>query len=108
MAQEGQLHLLPLKGFWADVGQPKDFLIGSALHLKSLVARSPNTLTREINECDINEGVMIDTSAKIGTKCRIGPHVVIGAQCVIGDGVRLSNCVIMPNAVVKDVNSNDL
>jgi len=26
MANEGQLFALDLKGFWMDVGQPKDFL----------------------------------------------------------------------------------
>ena len=35
MAKDGQLHSTPLIGFWADVGQPKDFLSGMNLYLES-------------------------------------------------------------------------
>lgn len=103
MAKQGELYLFPLVGFWADVGQPKDFLIGSALNLKSLSVRIPEKLRTTIDGGELSGCVMIHDSAKIGLKCKIGPNVVIGAKCVIGDGVRLSNCVILPNSTVKEV-----
>ena len=40
MAQSGELHAIPLAGFWADVGQPKDFLIGMDLYLASHAKRN--------------------------------------------------------------------
>ena len=85
------------------MGQPKDFLIGSALHLKFLSKCNPEKLIKVIPECEVSGCVMLHESAKIGHKCKIGPNVVIGAKCTIGDGVRLTNCVIMPNAIIKDV-----
>ena len=39
MADEGELHCMQLKGFWMDVGQPKDFLTGMCLYLEFLRQR---------------------------------------------------------------------
>jgi mannose-1-phosphate guanylyltransferase len=33
MAKDKQLYAYELKGFWMDVGQPKDYLIGMGLYL---------------------------------------------------------------------------
>ncbi|KAJ3318704.1 mannose-1-phosphate guanyltransferase [Boothiomyces sp. JEL0866] len=99
MARAGQLHATPLEGFWADVGQPKDFLTGSALYLESLAKKSDARL----HKADYVSGnVLVDASAKIGKGCKIGPNVVIGPNAVIGDGVRLKDSVIMGGANVKD------
>jgi mannose-1-phosphate guanylyltransferase len=35
MADEGQLFAFELQGFWMDIGQPKDFLVGMCLYLQS-------------------------------------------------------------------------
>jgi mannose-1-phosphate guanylyltransferase len=85
-----------------DVGQPKDFLIGTCLYLSHLAKNQPEMLASP--SCDyVHKGnVLVDPSAKIGKDCRIGPNVVIGPNCVIGDGVRLQRCVILEGAVVKD------
>lgn len=37
MAQDGQLYAFNLKGFWMDVGQPKDFLTGQLLILLYII-----------------------------------------------------------------------
>ncbi len=103
MAKEGQLHMMPLNGFWADVGQPKDFLTGMALNLTSYSKLKPEKLTKTVIESQIIGNVLIDPTAKIGKNCKIGPNVVIGAKCVVGDGVRLNNAVIMSNCSIKDV-----
>ena len=47
MANDGQLHAIALEGFWADVGQPKDFLIGTRLFLNSLVSKKPHLLCKQ-------------------------------------------------------------
>jgi mannose-1-phosphate guanylyltransferase len=33
MAEDGQLYQMVLPGFWMDIGQPKDYLIGVKLYL---------------------------------------------------------------------------
>lgn len=100
MAAEKQLHSIPLKGFWADVGQPKDFLTGTALYLESLREKDPSTLATGKN---ITGNVLIDPTAKIGNNCKIGPNVTIGPGVVIGDGVRLKSSVLMKECNIKDV-----
>jgi len=92
MAAEGQLYCMTLPGFWMDVGQPKDFLAGTALYLGHAEEANPSMLST-------GEGfegpVLVDPSAKIGKGCRIGPNVTIGPNCVIGDGVRLKDTVVL-------------
>ena len=36
MASDGQLYAMDLEGFWMDIGQPRDFLIGSIMYLENL------------------------------------------------------------------------
>jgi len=98
MATDGELFAMDLKGYWMDVGQPKDFLTGIGLHLSHVAKTNPEHLAK--GDCIVGH-VLIDPSAKIGKGCRIGPDVNIGANVVIEDGVRLSKCCIMDNSVVK-------
>jgi len=49
MAKEGQLYCMTLEGFWMDIGQPKDFLLGSSLYLNSLRKKSSKELSAESN-----------------------------------------------------------
>lgn len=44
MARDGELYAFELKGFWMDVGQPKDFLTGMCMYLKSLREKDPEQL----------------------------------------------------------------
>lgn len=101
MVQDGKLHSFDLEGFWMDVGQPKDFIAGTELYLKSL-ERKKSSLLASNSEPYIHGNVLIDPSAKIGNNCKIGPHVTIGPNVVIGDGVRLQQCVILKGSRVKD------
>lgn len=89
MAAEGLLYVMELSGFWADVGQPKDYLVGQSLLLHSLSEHDPEALVAGER---YNGNVMVHPTAKIGQGCSIGPDVVIGANCVIGDGTRLKGC----------------
>jgi len=99
MASEGQLYCMTLPNFWMDVGQPRDFLAGTALYLNYCAKTNSNELRK-------GEGfdgpVLVDTTAKIGKGCRIGPNVVIGPNCVVGDGVRLKDTVILEGTKVGD------
>jgi len=92
IANDGKMFCLNLEGFWMDVGQPKDFLLGTNLYLKHLSEREPSRLAHGEG---IHGPVLVDSSAKLGEGCIIGPNVTIGPNCVIEDGVRLKNCVIL-------------
>lgn len=99
VAADKKLYATELDGYWMDVGQPKDYLTGLALHLSSKKRKR----SEELAQGDHIEGnVIIDESCKIGKGCKIGPNVSIGQGCEIGDGVRLSNCVLLHRVKVKN------
>lgn len=99
IAEDKHLYAVALEGYWMDVGQPKDYLTGLALHLNSRKRKRPD----ELAEGEGIEGnVIIDPTSQIGKDCKIGPNVSIGQGCEIGDGVRLSNCVLLHRVKVKN------
>lgn len=96
MARDGQLHAMDLEGFWMDVGQPKDYLIGIGLYLQSLASK------QVLPSGDhIHGNVLIDPSAKIGKGCVIGPNVTIGPNVILEDGVRVTKAAIFEGAKLK-------
>eukprot|EP00834_Sanchytrium_tribonematis_P007845 NODE_783_length_3906_cov_1.215393.p2 type:complete len:270 gc:universal NODE_783_length_3906_cov_1.215393:1976-1167(-) len=68
MAQDHQLHAMDLEGFWMDVGQPKDYLTGVGLFLKSIQKNSPTELS---SASYISGNVLVDASASVGSNCNI-------------------------------------
>lgn len=98
MAKDGTLHALDLEGYWMDVGQPKDYLAGIGLHLKSLADKNPSLLPHGDH---IVGNVLIDPTAKIGKNCMIGPNVTIGANVIIEDGVRIFKAAILDGAHIR-------
>lgn len=98
MASDNQLYCKTLEGFWMDVGQPKDFLAGTALYLDHLSTITPSIL--QTGE-GILSPVMIDPSAVVGKGCIIGPNVTIGPRCVIHDGVRIQNSTLLAGSTIK-------
>ena len=122
MTRDGELHCMDLEGFWMDVGQPRDYLTGIGLYLKSLEKRASNAphtpvgthppqsphplvlkkmVSSQGHDYTINGNVLIDPTAIIGRNCIIGPNVTIGAGCVIGDGVRITRSAIFEGAQIK-------
>lgn len=98
MASDKQLFAFELKGFWMDVGQPKDYLTGMGLYLNYLRQSHPERLSRDNGFVG---NVLADSTVKIGERCRIGPNVVIGPRVIIQDGVCLKNCTILADSLVK-------
>jgi len=75
MASDQELYAFPLKGFWADIGKPKDFLLGVELFLNDLYEKKHHELFTPI--CDsVGKNVFIDKSAKVEEGCFIGPNAV--------------------------------
>ncbi|KAK6591127.1 GDP-mannose pyrophosphorylase (4N40) [Cryptosporidium xiaoi] len=111
---------------WADIGNPKDYLIGSALFLEffslnvenakkgskvglsesnlrlfeTLIENNGLKLHQKSDTFSVQGNNVIHETAKIGAACKIGPNVIIGRNCVIGDGVRLKDCTIFGGTVI--------
>ena len=102
MASDQELYAFPMKGFWADIGKPKDFLIGVELFLNDLYEKQANHELFTPMSDMIGKNVVIDKSAKIEKGCFIGPNVVIGAGCEIKSGTRIKNSVLFQNCVVGE------
>jgi len=98
MAKDGQLFAYELQGFWMDVGQPKDFITGTSLYLRSLREKNPSLL---YNGPGVVGNALVDSTAKIGENCRIGPNVTVGPGVVIEDGVCIKRCTILKDAHIK-------
>lgn len=99
MAEDCQLHSFDLKGFWMDVGQPKDYLTGVGLFLDSLAKHGSTELSASAPH--IKGSVLIHPTAQIGKDCLIGPNVTIGPNVVIADGVRITKSAIFEGAVIQ-------
>jgi mannose-1-phosphate guanylyltransferase len=105
MAVKHDLYAMTLGGYWMDIGQPRDFLKGTKLHLASLAINAPADLATGPG---ITGNVIIHPSATVGSGCSIGPDVVVGPNVVLGDGVRVANATLMEgtrvgsHALVKD------
>lgn len=99
MAADKQLHAFVLPGYWMDIGQPKDFLIGMVLHLDFLKRSEPQTLASGAN---IRGNVLIDPTATVHASAVLGPDVVIGPGAVVGAGARIKRSTVMDGAKVLD------
>jgi len=99
MAEEGELFAFDLQGYWMDVGQPPEYLIGQALHLNYLADKNQDLLAKGTY---INGHVIIDPTAKIGDDCSIGPNVVIGPNVIVGNGVRMANSTLLKGVVIRN------
>lgn len=75
MANDNQLYVIKLKGFWRDIGQPVDFLIGSKLYLTTLEEKKDDKLSKGTN---ITGAVMVHEEAKVADDASLGPNVSIG------------------------------
>jgi mannose-1-phosphate guanylyltransferase len=98
MADEGLLYVMELDGFWADIGQPRDYLAGQALYLASMRHQKSGSLAAGP---EFVGNVLVDPTAKIGDGCLIGPDVVIGPGCVIESGVRLQGTTVLPGVTIR-------
>ena len=99
VADDKKLFALRLKGYWMDIGQPKDYVTGVNLHLASLRARAPAELAPA--GAGIKGNVLIHASARVAPGAVLGPDVVVGPHCVVEEGARLISASLLEGAVVK-------
>lgn len=98
MAHDGQLYCMELEGYWMDIGQPKDFITGTALHLGALKKKNPDSL---YHGPGVRGNVMVHPTATVHPDAVIGPNVVVGPGAVIENGTCISRCVIMKDAKIE-------
>ena len=98
MAAEGQLHAFVLPGYWMDIGQPKDYLTGSVLHLDYISRSRPDMLAPQ--KSNIVGNVLIHPSAQIADDCLLGPNVVIGPNVIVQSGARIERSTILEGTKV--------
>ncbi|KAH9385240.1 mannose-1-phosphate guanylyltransferase [Nematocida major] len=73
-----------LKGFWMDIGQPKDYVLGNILYHQ--------------NNPDLS---MIDKTARISPGAMIGKNTTIGPGVEIEEGVEIENSIVFEGACIK-------
>ena len=103
MAKEGELYCMELEGFWMDIGQPQDYILGLDKFLPHCKERIGKLATSEdAAKCKfiVRGSVVIHPSAVIEEGAELGPNVTVGANCRIGACARLLNCAILDNSVI--------
>lgn len=98
MANDDELYCLELNGYWMDIGQPKDFITGTCLHLNALKKKSPEILYHGPGH---RGNVLVHPTAKIHEDVQLGPNVVIGANVILEKGCSLSRCIVMKGSRVQ-------
>jgi len=118
LAAQNALYAMTLEGFWADVGQPRDFLRGTELFLAwradqllkkkqqqqedaktTTIATVTSTATKSWSEVG---NVLVDPTATIEEGAVLGPNVVVGAGCRVGRFARLRDTTLLPTSRVGD------
>jgi len=98
MANEGQLFCMELQGYWMDVGQPKDFITGTCMHLNAMRKKCPELL---YSGPGVRGNVMVHPSAKVHPEVVIGPNVIVGPEAVIEKGACVSRSILMKGARIN-------
>jgi mannose-1-phosphate guanylyltransferase len=118
MAEEKQLHVFDLRGFWMDIGRPQDYLRGQRLYLAHYQRRPHPELGLGSGTLDAERNVVIGKNVRIGKNVQIvnsavfdgsviGDNVVIkdsiiGWNVRIEDGVNIDNCSVLGCAVIVE------
>lgn len=93
MAAEKTLYQMELPGYWMDIGQPKDYLSGQKMYIRSEKEKLSGLVT--------GNDVIIHQSAVVEEGAVLGPNVVIGAHCQIASGTKISNSTILAGTKVN-------
>lgn len=108
LAEEQRLFCFTLAGYWADIGQPKDYLAGLGMHLAAISNRSEvvagEVLAKESDfpGVTIKGNVLAYPGVTIGAGSVIGPDVTLGKGVVVGEGCRVLGSAILDNSKIQD------
>ncbi|KAK9123873.1 hypothetical protein Sjap_013475 [Stephania japonica] len=93
-----KLYAMVLRGFWMDIGQPRDYITGLELYLNTLRNKATSKLS---SGSHIRGNVLIDEIAVIEDGCTFGPDVAVGPECVVEARATLSHCTVMRGARIN-------
>ncbi|EIJ87883.1 mannose-1-phosphate guanyltransferase [Nematocida parisii ERTm3] len=84
MVAERTVKTFQLEGFWMDIGQPKDYVMGNILYHES----NKRTST-------------VDKTAKVSPHAIIGRNTTIGPNVEVEDGAEIENSIVFEGAVIQ-------
>jgi mannose-1-phosphate guanylyltransferase len=99
VADEKKLFCMRLKGYWMDIGQPKDYVTGVNLHLAYL--RSQGSAELAPAGEGIRGNVLIHPTARVAPGALLGPDVVVGPGCTVEQGARLQHSTLLAGSTVR-------
>ncbi|KAH0485263.1 MAG: uncharacterized protein KVP18_001332 [Porospora cf. gigantea A] len=99
MARDKALFTFPLRGFWADLGRPRDLIQGMKHKLASeahrgMLEECQRVGVRFLGHC------LVDPSATIAPGCVIGPDVVLGPCVDVKAACRIQSSLVFAGATV--------
>lgn len=108
LVEDAKVAAYDLAGFWADVGQPHDFVSALTPFFRHL--RAADAAGRPVHErlaptpadgaFRVEGNVLIHPTAKIGKGAVLGPDVAIGEGCEVGEGARLVRACVLARTVI--------
>lgn len=84
MAERQELGMFPLSGYWMDIGQPKDYLLGHSLFL-----------------LETQSAFLIDPTAKVSERAQIKSNTVIGPGVRVEEEAEVEGSIILAGAHIK-------
>jgi mannose-1-phosphate guanylyltransferase len=99
LAKEGLLFAMPIRGFWMDIGQPKDYLTGTSLFLDALAKRDEGALYRGRN---VTGRCLVHPTATVSDEAFLGPDVVVGPNCTVRAGAHIAHSVMLESSEVHE------
>lgn len=101
MAQEGQLQVFDLKGFWMDIGQPADYIRGQGMYLRHHKDTAGASWAPDAGTFSVEDNVVVGRNVKIGKNVAISNSTIFD-NVEIGDNVTIRDSIVGWNTKIKD------
>jgi mannose-1-phosphate guanylyltransferase len=106
LAEEKKLYGYPFRGYWTDIGKPKDYLKANRLLLDMEIKKEKIAESAVLGKnVELRKPCIIGESTTIKGESKIGSYAAIGENVTIGKGVSVENSIIFPRAVISDFTS---
>jgi len=106
LAKEKKLYGYPFRGYWTDIGKPRDYLKANSLLLDMEIKKEKTAENVVLGKnVELRKPCVIGENTTIKSQSKIGPYTSIGENVTIGRGVTLENSIIFPRAVISDFTS---
>ncbi|EOB14640.1 Mannose-1-phosphate guanyltransferase 2 [Nosema bombycis CQ1] len=96
IAEERQMTVFDLNGYWMDIGQIKDYLEGQKMYIEHM-----KTGKEDQDRIDIKNNVVLGNNVKLGSNVKL-KNATIFDNCTIGNNVIIENSIIGWNSIIED------